>query len=334
MKLDIIVPHYKEPWSVCKYLFDSIATQRGILFENIRVILVNDGDDVLFGSIDKAMFTLCGYPFTVDYIVKEHGGVSAARNCGLDASDAEYVMFCDCDDGFLTNYALHMLFAAMQEGFDICIANFIEETWDDRGNPQIVPHNEDLTFMHGKVYNRQFLVDYDLRFDESMTLHEDGYFNMLTYSVVQHEEKRIKKISTPIYTWCWHDNSTVRANKEDFVLKTYEDVMKTRAGVCRQQKKRGYQKYYDASVCMTILNSYYDFQKNRYYLPKNAQYLKKAEKAFRAFWMEFGKDFCNLTNQYVSEVAVTARANAVKNGMLMERQTLKEFLRHIEYEVK
>ena len=334
MKLDLLVPYYEEPWRVCKYLFDTIATQRGILFDNIRVILVNDGDDVLFGDVGQALLKLSAYPFTVDYIIKEHGGVSAARNEGLRESDADYVMFCDIDDGFLNNYALHLIFSAMQEGFDYCISNFIEETFDKNGNPQIINHNEDLTFMHGKVYRRQFLLDNDLKFDEQMTLHEDGYFNMLVYSTLQQLDGKLKKISTPLYIWRWNNNSTVRKDHEDFVLKTYKDVMLTRIGICREQKRRGYDEFYKASVCMTVLNSYYDFQKTRYHLAKNVKYLKNAEIAFRGFWMEFGKDFCELTNAYVAEVAVSARANAVKNGMLLEQQTLKEFLKHIEYEVK
>ena len=334
MKLDIIVPHYREPWNVCQYLFDTIATQRGILFENIRVILVNDGEDVLFGSMENAMLNLASYPFTVDYIVKEHGGVSAARNEGLDASDADYVMFCDCDDGFLNNYALHLIFAAMQEGFDLCLSNFIEETWDKDGNPQIVNHNEDLTFMHGKVYRRAFLTEHNLRFCDRLTIHEDGYFNMLVYSVMQACGGKLKKIANPIYIWRWNRNSVVRNDKEDFVLKTYAHVMDARFEICKQHKERGMDEFLKASVCMTVLNSYYDFQKTRYHMAKNQRYLKDAEKAFRRFWMEHKGTFNDLTNVYIAEVAVTARANGVKNGMLMEQQSLKEFLRHIEYEVK
>lgn len=334
MKLDIIVPHYKESWSVCKYLLDTIATQRGISFDNVRVILVNDGNDILLGSADRAIYTLCGYPFTVDYILKEHGGVSAARNEGLNESDADYVMFCDADDGFLNNYALHAIFSAMQEGFDLCISNFIEETFDADGNLQIAPHNEDLTFMHGKVYRRKFLIENSLRFDESMTLHEDGYFNMLVYSAVKQMNGTVKKICTPLYIWRWNDNSVVRKDREDFVLKTYEDVMKTRIGICREQKRRGYDEFYKASVCMTVLNSYYDFQKTRYHMAKNQKYLRKAEKAFREFWLEFKPDFYNLTNQYVAEVAQNARERACKKGMLLEMETLREFLKRIEHEVK
>ena len=324
MKLDLIIPHYREPWSVCRYLFDTIAVQRGVLFENIRVILVNDGQEE---ALTDDLFE--GYPFAVETITKTHEGVSAARNAGLDASDADYVMFCDCDDGFLNNYALHLVFSAMQEGFDMCMANFIEETWDRDGNPKIVTHNEDLTFIHGKVYRRQFLVDNDIRFDPAMTVHEDGYFNMLVYSVLQFVGGNMKKLSTPIYLWRWNNQSVVRSDREDFVLKTYLDVMKARIGICRVQKQRGMDNFYQASVCMTVLNSYYDFQKPRYHMPKNREHLKNAEKAFRRFWQEFGGTFNELTNAYIAEVAVTARSNAVKNGMLMEQETLKDFLKRM-----
>ena len=179
MTLDIIVPHYKEPWARCQYLFDSIAMQRGVRTDEFRVILVNDGSDVVFDQE-----TLNRYPFKIDSILKSHEGVSAARNAGLDHSDAEYVMFCDDDDGFLSNYGLYMVFSAIAEGFDLLVSNFIEETLAPKDNTlAIVGHDQDLTFMHGKVYRRQFLLDNDLRFDPSMTLHEDGYFNMLTHIV-------------------------------------------------------------------------------------------------------------------------------------------------------
>ena len=211
MTLNIIVPHYKEPWELCKYLFDSIAMQRGVPFNLVKVIVVNDGDDCVLSAMEWA-----DYPYTVDYIIKPHGGVSAARNAGLMEADADYVMFCDADDGFLNNYGLHLLFSAMQEGADYIVPSFVEETFDADGNATIINHDMDLTFMHGKVYRRQFLIDNNLLFDPAMTLHEDGYFNMVVYATAQHEGK-MKTISTPIYLWKWNDNSVVRSNrKADF----------------------------------------------------------------------------------------------------------------------
>lgn len=327
MTLDLIVPHYKEPWETCKYLFDSIALQGGVLFDNIRVIVVNDGDCLL----DETVFK--DYPYKIDYVVKEHGGISDTRNYGLLKADADYVMFCDIDDGFLNNYALHTIFAAMQEGFDYCISSFIEETFDDKGNATIVKHEKDLTFMHGKVYRKEFLFDHELFFDPAMTIHEDGYFNMMVYSVAQHEGK-IKVITTPLYMWRWNNNSVVRSNRKDFVLRTYEDVMLTRDGLCKQLKSRGYSEDYEITICMTVLNSYYDFQKNAFRTAANAKYYRIGEKAFKRFWDKYKSVFNNVTNEKIAQVGDVSRANARKNGFLFEREDLKTWLKHIEYEVK
>ena len=323
MTLDIIVPHYKEPWETCKFLFDTIATQKGIYFGNIKVIVVNDGDCVLSDDCFD------GYPYTIEYLKKEHGGVSAARNYGLDHSTADYVMWCDIDDGFLSNYGLHLVFSAMQEGYDYISSNFVEETFTDNNTPTIVRHDNDFTFMHGKVYKRSFLVDHDLRFDPAMTIHEDGYFNTVALVTAQKEGK-MKCIETPFYLWVWNNNSTVRSNRDDFVLRTYDKLMQTRIGACEQLKSRGYDKEFKTSVCMTVLNSYYDFQKPSYHVAKNQKHLRSAENAFKGFWDKFGEVFKNCTNQQISDIAQAARANACKNGMLMEQESLKAFVKRFE----
>lgn len=328
MTLDLIVPHYKEPWETCKYLFDTIATQRGINFDDIRVIVVNDGDRLL----DEDCFA--GYPYKVEYLKKQHGGVSAARNYGLDHSEADYVMFCDIDDGFLSNYGLYLVFSAMNEGFDMLVSTFIEESFTKETKlPLILPRKDDMTFVHGKAYRREFLMDNGLRFADDLTIHEDGYFNLVTYTVAKNSGK-VRKVDTPFYLWKWNDNSVVRSNKDDFVLKTYDHLMKVRERTCDELKKRGYDKEYRVSVCMTVLNSYYDFQKDAYHTAQNEKYLRQAERAFKGFWTKFNKVFKDSTNAEISEIAVSARANATMNGMLMERQDLKSFLKHIDTEVK
>ena len=43
--LDIIVPHFQEPWAVGKKFFDMLALQRGVSFQDFRVILCQDGTD-------------------------------------------------------------------------------------------------------------------------------------------------------------------------------------------------------------------------------------------------------------------------------------------------
>lgn len=329
MTLDIIVPHYKEPWETCWYLFNSIAMQRNVPWEEVEVIVVNDGDDPTLDDVDWS-----AYPFKVQYLKKEHGGVSAARNYGLDHSEAEYVMWCDIDDGFLNNYGLHMLFSAMAEGFDYLIGAFAEEAMStDNKTIALVGHQNDMTFMHGKLYRREFLLKYNLRFDPAMTIHEDGYFNSIVYATAKKENFRIKKIDTPFYLWCWNNNSVVRSDKDYFVLRTYPNLMQTRTGTCRWLKERGYDDEYRVAVALTVLNSYYDFQKTSYWIKENDKYRKQAEMVFALFWHEFKRTFYDLTNQQIAEIAKAARENATNNGMLMERQDIKTWIKHIEHEV-
>ena len=326
MKLQIIITHYTEPWETCFYLLNSIAMQRNVPWEEIGVMIVNDGDDPTLDDVDWS-----AYPYQVQYLKKPHGGISAARNYGLDHSEAEYIMWCDCDDGFLNNYALHMLCSAIAEGFDYLVGAFAEEAIStDNKTIALVGHQLDMTFVHGKVYRREFLNKFNLRFDESMTIHEDGYFNGLVYSTVKVEKAKFKKIETPFYLWCWNENSVVRSNREDFVLKTYEKLMEVRTGLCRELKKRGYEDEYNLAVMLTILNAYYDFQKPRYWLSKNEKYKRNAEKAFFKFFKEFKRTFYDQTNETISETAKAARETACRNGMLMEREDLKTFLRRID----
>lgn len=325
LRLDIIVPHWKEPWSVCRFLFDSLQWQIGIDFRDLRVIVVNDGMHEVYEDIEE----LPEYPFEIVILKKEHEGVSAARNYGMAYTDADYFMLCDSDDGFLSALGLQMVFQQMKLGFDYLVTPFIEETRDSQENWAIIRHDDDLTFMHGKCYRTAFLKEHELWFDPAMTIHEDGYFNMLFYTAAKHDGM-LRSTKVPFYLWRWNQNSTVRSNREDFVLRTYPQLMQTRIGISRELKRRGYAEEFQASTAMTVLNSYYDFQKPRYYMAKNEKYLRAAEKAFRAFWQEFKQDFYQNTNEFVAKVAVEARKNAMDNGMLMEKETLKAFLKRIE----
>lgn len=325
MRLDIVVPRYKEPWEVCKYLFDSIALQRGVDLDDISVIVVNDGEDDV---LDASQFS--EYPFRIDYIIKPHGGVSNTRNAGIDACDADYIMFCDIDDGFLNNYGLHLLFSAMQEKPKMIASSFVEEV-KDGASYRIVLHEKDPTFIHGKAYRRDFLQENDIRFDDDLTLHEDSYFNNLALAYAGEDKK---EISTPFYLWRWNDASTVRRDTGNFLLKTYPKLVQVRTRICEEMKSRGFEDVYKLCLVKTITDFYYDFQKPNFNRSENRRDIREAERAIRGFYMRFQKDFLRVENGYIADVAQASRNIARRNGFLMETRTLKDWLKHIEYEVK
>lgn len=327
MTLDIIVPHYHEPWSLCKPLFDSIAIQCGVDWENISVIVVNDGDDVVFPN-----GTFLQYPYRVEYIVKEHTGLSATRNRGLDESDADYVMFCDSDDQFLNCLALKMIWLEMEKGKNIINPIFLEESYDaSKGEMVYITHKSDATFMHGKCYKRSLLVEHNIRFPDGLNLHEDGYFNSLAICCGQ---DAIVEINTPLYLWKWNSESTVR-HEPYFVVRTYDKLCEVWSRGIKWLKEHGYEKEYRHVVCKAVVCSYYNFQSYQFMIQQNAKLRRAAEKAFRKLYMEVQKDFLSCDSEMISRFTEILRDEAIKGkGFYYELITLNDWLKHIEYEVK
>lgn len=328
-KLGILITHYNEPFKECKFMFDTISTQRGIDFDDLEVIVVNDGNE---NPITEDM--LSEYPFKTQICTIEHGGVSKARNYALMQSKADYTLFCDCDDGWLNNYSMHTIFSAMNENYDVIVGTFIEEQKAELPNGEmgwrIISHDKDMTFIHGKVFKRDFLIENDLKFDENLTIHEDGYFVCLALTTAENK----KYISFPIYLWKWNENSTVRKDSTDYVLKTYDNLMDCRISLMAQLRDRGFISEFMDGVAKTVFDSYYDMQKPNALDPKNVVLVRKAEKAFKRFYEEYKDVYHECAVKRIAEIAFVSRANAFQNGLRIEQQTIREWLNHITKEVK
>ena len=218
MKLQILVPQYKEDERIIKKLLDSIELQRNIDFNDIGVIIVNDGSDVILNP-----FFLQKYKFKIDYIRNEHKGVSATRNRALKEATADYVMFCDADDMFYHPLALQLIINNVKEKQPDCIySTFIEEIPDNQhpGSFLYNARQQAFVFVHGKVYRRQFLLEKDIWWDEELTLHEDGYFNGL--ALAQVPKDKLVYCNEPFYMWC-NNSESVSRKTPTFVLDTYNN---------------------------------------------------------------------------------------------------------------
>ena len=113
-KLNILITQYNESEKDISYLLDSISIQQNVNFDEIGILICNDGSDILLSDD-----FLQSYPFDIQYFKEPHKGVSATRNFLLDKSNAEYVMFCDADDMFFNMCGLWIIFREMLgEGFN------------------------------------------------------------------------------------------------------------------------------------------------------------------------------------------------------------------------
>lgn len=109
--LSVIVPVY----NVEKYLtrcIDSILNQT---FSNFELILIDDGSPDRCGEICD---TYVQKDARIVVIHKENGGVSSARNKGLDIAKGKYLTFVDSDDDIARTYFYNFFFGRVSECLD------------------------------------------------------------------------------------------------------------------------------------------------------------------------------------------------------------------------
>jgi glycosyltransferase involved in cell wall biosynthesis len=110
-----IVPVYNAE----KFLLRTLNALAGQTYKNIEVILVDDGSSDSSGSICD---DFCSADSRFKCIHIKNGGVSHARNTGLENADGDYIMFCDSDD--LPHADMVQTLVEKSDGADITLCGF------------------------------------------------------------------------------------------------------------------------------------------------------------------------------------------------------------------
>lgn len=335
MKLQILVPHYKETAEEIKPLLDSIAIQQNVDFKEIGFVICHDGPeahDFTFmdpgtdgGLVGDYMFPI-EYPFEVKQIRQEHKGVSAARNACLDAATADYVMFCDADDMFYNACGLWIVFREMEIGFDSLVSVFVEETrTPDRKEITYINREHDSTFVHGKVHRRKYLIDKKIRWNDALTIHEDSYFNILCQNLSQN----VKYCITPFYLWKWRDDSVCRHDPK-YILKTYRNMLDSNDALIDEFIRRQMSDKSAFYTAFMIFDAYYTMNKPDWINQENQEYRDLTEKRFKDYFLKHEDLWNGIPSPDKMMISNGVRSRSVQEGMLMEAVTIDQWLKHIK----
>lgn len=347
--LEILVPQYKETDDVIRPLLDSIKMQRNIDFNDIGVIIVNDGTDV---RLSKEF--LASYPFDIKYVLNEHLGVSGTRNKAFDTAKAKYVMWCDADDMFFSVNGIYLIFQEISRdnGFKVLASAFMEEQYvpvvtrkevgdaykyeptgeymfqygvrGDFRKSQVV----DTVFVHGKVFNRKFLIKNNIRWNQNLTIHEDSFFNILAQVV----GNGVRYIGQPFYLWCWRDDSVCRHDGEKYILKTYNNLIDSNTALIKELLNRDYKIEAQRWCIKMVLDGYQTLNKKEWINQDNQEYRKAVEDRYTEYWKEF-KELYNA--DYVKQeeknlIYAGIKQRFMTEGVLDEVITLKDWIKKIE----
>ena len=323
-KLEILVPQYNEPDAVVKPLLDSIAIQQNVDFNDIGVIICNDGSDTPLSAE-----LIGGYPFDIQYHMEPHRGVSGTRNACLDYSTAEWVMFADADDMLYNACGLWVFFRdAKNDDFDTYVSIFLEESRTaDTNVPIYLIHEEDATFVHGKIHRRQYLIDKGIRWNEALTVHEDSYFNVLCQSLT--EPERVYHSQTAFFLWKWRADSVCRHDPK-YMLKTYHNMIESNDALVTEFNRRELPDKAKFYVALLVFDAYYTMNKPDWVNQQNKDYRDSTERRFSEYFRKYRSVWDTVTDRDKMAMSNKIRARNVHEGMGMESVTISDWLAHIE----
>ena len=228
-KFSIVVPVYNVEPYLC-FCLDSLVNQT---LKDIEIICVNDG------STDSSLKTLEEYAKRDDRIQivdKYNGGLSSARNVGLDLAEGEYVLFVDSDDYLEPNACERLFTEILQTNTDVIVFGtkiFPWRTREDQGwlydvlSVRQILYEGDCCkalfrekaskpFVWNECYKRKVIEDNHIRFDESVRYGEDMIFLFTLFPRI----KSVVYLPDLLYAYrCERDNSLMDAARKNFEWK-------------------------------------------------------------------------------------------------------------------
>lgn len=181
--VSVIIPCYNCSGSI----EDTLMSLKKQSCKDFEVICVNDG------SKDNTMEILERWKklddLNIKIINKENGGVSSARNCGIDAAVGEYIVFLDADDEYHEFFIDKLVKAVEENSVDTAYCCFNRERLNVKCpvEPMITKQTQyeamrnllyrinDIAFFC-YIYRRDILEKYNLRFTPDTKFGEDREF--------------------------------------------------------------------------------------------------------------------------------------------------------------
>ena len=221
-------------YNVEKYLNKSVKSILTQTYKDFELLLIDDG------SPDNCP-TICDEWASKDERIKvfhkQNGGLSSARNCGIEHAKGDFIIFPDPDDWVEPDYLEKLITIREKYNVDLSICgHYYGDVVGDAGaNPSVMDTDtalERLMLPHsfcGYAWNKLYCMDTiknnNMRFDEELGMIQDLHFNVRYFQLC----KTVGYDPTPVYHYVINgigvtSNSTPLTPRKISGLLTYKKI--------------------------------------------------------------------------------------------------------------
>jgi len=219
-KFSVIIPVY----NVENYLSECLNSVVNQTLLDMEIICVNDG------TKDHSRAVLEKYQeidSRVQIVDKENGGLSSARNVGLQVATGDYILFLDSDDYISSNACERLYMEVLEHKPDIIVFGAHVFPQYPKPDPWLVRNLSPRTvaYMNGGIeplfiehsskpfvwrncFKREFIIKNNLLFDESIRFAEDLIYQFMAFPAAD----KVIFIADKLYHYRWCRSNSLMAN--------------------------------------------------------------------------------------------------------------------------
>lgn len=197
IKVSIVIPIYNAE----KYLYECLKSVKQQTYTNIEVLMINDGSTDNSENICKDFLKDKRFKL----INKKNGGVSSARNIGIEKCNGDYILFVDADDWckkdllqqtmeYNNTYEM-ICFSYFKAYKDINIKEELKVERNSDIKKEILINKTIGGYLWNKVFKVQIIKEHNIKFNENISYCEDLLFIKQYIEYV----KKVKYLNIPLY---------------------------------------------------------------------------------------------------------------------------------------
>ena len=287
-KLSVIVPVY----NVEKYIKKCLDTLTNQTLKDIEILVINDGSP---DNSQKIIDKYVKKHKNIKSYIKENGGLSDARNYGIEKAKGEYIAFVDSDDYISENMYEVMYNKAKEKDYDMVVCN-LNYVYDDKIVKAYSNIKEDTTDIKrtmlniypsawNKIFKRD-LFDSGIKFKKNVWFEDVEFIYRLLpsvksigvvdnhfYQYVQREGSITNTINEKLYHYIDNWNGIIKYYKDNNIYNTYKKELEysyvryiyaTFVKQASRYCKEDYLKAVEKAI-ENVKNNFPHYRKNKYF---------------------------------------------------------------------